>query len=281
MRIRISMISVSLALLAISAFSQIMMTGGSSRIGPDGQWTATATFGGNGMPQHLPFAIKGAPYSGVEISQRVQTLADGTNITQNSPSKQVYRDSSGRTRTERPFFPVSSVKNLPYIVEIVDPVAGQSVILDTINKVAHLTILQKPPMPALPKMASPAPNTGVATTMIPGARRIAGERPQISTERLGAKTIDGIVVEGTRTTTTHPAGTMGNDRPITSTSEIWMSPELKIVVFTKMSDPRSGDNITALTKISRAEPDPALFQIPQGYRVVEETGSFSITVSGH
>jgi hypothetical protein len=34
-----------------------------------------------------------------------------------------------------------------------------------------------------------------------------------------------------------------------------------------MSDARSGDSTTRLTNISRAEPDPALFQVPPDYYI--------------
>ena len=63
---------------------------------------------------------------------------------------------------------------------------------------------------------------------------------------------------------------MGNDRPITTVHETWMSPELNMAISTKISDPRSGESTTKLTNISRAEPDPALFQVPAGYSVAEE-----------
>jgi hypothetical protein len=48
-------------------------------------------------------------------------------------------------------------------------------------------------------------------------------RPVSTSENLGAQSIDGVPVEGRRTTTTYPAGSQGNDRPIVATSEIWMS----------------------------------------------------------
>ena len=45
--------------------------------------------------------VKGAPYSGVEISENTQMLADGTRI-HNETQTQVYRDSEGRMRRETP-----------------------------------------------------------------------------------------------------------------------------------------------------------------------------------
>ena len=95
------------------------------------------------------------------------------------------------------------------------------------------------------------------------------QRPQFSHESLGTQTIEGVLAEGSRTTVVYPIGAFGNDRPITTVSETWMSPELKMVVLSKNSDPRNGDSTTSLTNLSRSEPDPSLFQIPSDYQVVE------------
>ncbi len=39
------------------------------------------------------------------------------------------------------------------------------------------------------------------------------------TEQLAAQPIEGVLAEGTRTTTTYPAGFFGNDRPVTTINE--------------------------------------------------------------
>jgi hypothetical protein len=60
---------------------------------------------------------------------------------------------------------------------------------------------------------------------------------------------------------------MGNDREIVITIEYWRSRDLNIQLLTKKNDPRQGETVTQLTKISRSEPDPALFTVPSGYTV--------------
>jgi hypothetical protein len=60
---------------------------------------------------------------------------------------------------------------------------------------------------------------------------------------------------------------MGNEKPLTFTSEAWYSPELSIVLMTKLSDPVMGDTVFHLTQLRRVEPGPDLFEIPAGYRV--------------
>ncbi|MBV9082140.1 MAG: hypothetical protein JOZ62_05660, partial [Acidobacteriaceae bacterium] len=95
-------------------------------------------------------------------------------------------------------------------------------------------------------------------------------RPQFSHESLGTQVIEGLTVEGTRTTVTYPEGFFGNDRPITSTSDTWYSRDLNLTVLSETDDPRQGKSVTKLTNISRDEPDPALFQIPSDYTVEDQ-----------
>jgi len=78
--------------------------------------------------------------------------------------------------------------------------------------------------------------------------------------------IEGVRAEGTRTTTTLPAGAIGNVRPIQIVTERWYSPELHVVVFSRRADPRFGETIYRLTNITRMEPDASLFQVPADYR---------------
>ena len=100
-------------------------------------------------------------------------------------------------------------------------------------------------------------------------RRRADE--QRSEEPLAARQMEGVRVEGHRTTTTIPAGAIGNDLAITTVSEEWVSPELQVLVMTQRKDPRNGDSTYRLLNVVRREPDPALFQVPPDY-TVRETG---------
>lgn len=99
--------------------------------------------------------------------------------------------------------------------------------------------------------------------------KVATERAQISTEDLGTQTMEGVLVTGTRTTRTIPAGQIGNEQPIYIVTEVWTSPELKTVIMSKRSDPRMGEQTFRLTNITRAEPDATLFTVPADFRVVE------------
>ena len=98
----------------------------------------------------------------------------------------------------------------------------------------------------------------------------------MANEKLGTQTIEGVLAEGTRHTTTWPVGSQGNDRPISIVSETWTSPDLKVMVMNKSNDPRSGEHVQKLTNVSLGEPSASLFQPPPEYSVVDETGAFTI-----
>jgi predicted outer membrane protein len=88
-----------------------------------------------------------------------------------------------------------------------------------------------------------------------------------TTKELGTKDIDGIRAEGKLRAYTIPAGELGNKNPITVSTETWVSPELQITLYSKHSDPRTGDKIYRLQNIKRSEQSLDLFNVPDGYQV--------------
>jgi hypothetical protein len=221
-----------------------------------------ATFDG---PLGIPIpAITGAPFSAERTGEQTQTLTDGTHINHTGPSVRLFRDSAGRTRSERSTSMGRQSDPGIVIVEISDPVAGYQYALDTVNRIAHrLKSPAAPPPPASAVVPNPNPNPNP---------------PQFVRESLGSQTMDGLLVDGTRTTTTIPVGMLGNDRPMLSVSESWVSRELKMTILSKHTSP-TGDGTSKLIKISRAEPDPALFQAPPDYRMIDEQGPFRIEIT--
>jgi len=205
--------------------------------------------------------VKNAPYSADMITESMQTLPDGNHIRQDTTSR-IYRDSEGRTRTEQSLKGLGALagsSNLPKVVFINDPVAGTNYALNPDNKTASKSAWMRPGRSGPP----------------PEGRRNGGFRggdgTNAKTETLGQKTIEGVVAEGTRTTMTIPAGRIGNEQPIQVVTERWYSPELQTVVLSKHSDPRSGETVTRLANISRAEPPRSLFEVPSEYKVTENS----------
>lgn len=99
------------------------------------------------------------------------------------------------------------------------------------------------------------------------------------TEELGVQSIEGVEATGTRTVTTIPAGDIGNERPIEIVYEKWYSKELQLVVMSRHSDPRFGEQTYRLTNIVRSEPDPSLFEVPTGYKVSGIAPAYKISTS--
>jgi hypothetical protein len=271
--------------------------------------------------------VKSAPYSGEEVIETNQVLADGTRIHRENRAT-VYRDSEGRTRREA-----------PDNITITDPVANVTYFLDpktmTGSKLAmasgnyafvhttssgpgangeaatfsfHTTgdgpatisvngtpLDDKAVAEAIAKAkASGATQTvtyerrevttavgsgggmgiGIATAgpgspgmMMGGGTRVSLKRSP--GEPLGKQTIEGVNAEGTRNVTTLDTGAIGNDRPIQITAESWYSADLQMVVMSKHSDPRTGDESFRLTNINRSEPAAYLFQAPASYQINE------------
>jgi hypothetical protein len=88
-----------------------------------------------------------------------------------------------------------------------------------------------------------------------------------TTKELGFKDIEGVRAEGKLRSYTIPAGEIGNKNAITVSTETWTSPELQITVYSKHSDPRTGEVTYRLANVSRSEQQRALFSVPDGYTV--------------
>jgi TonB family protein len=94
-------------------------------------------------------------------------------------------------------------------------------------------------------------------------------KPATKTESLGKQMVEGVECEGERAVTTMPAGTIGNDRPIETVNETWYSPELKIMILSKRSDPRFGESTYSVTNIIRSEPYAELFLPSSDYKLID------------
>src|SRR5687768_5958234 len=124
----------------------------------------------------------------------------------------------------------------------------------------------------------------VATTVAQGGTGTyvfapsAATKYESRTEELGVQNIEGVEATGTRTITTIPAGEIGNERPIEIVYEKWYSNDLQLVVMSKHSDPRFGEQTYRLTNIQRSEPDPSLFTLPTGYKMITEpSGTYTFS----
>jgi hypothetical protein len=221
----------------------------------------------------------------------VQVLADGNRILQTT-SGSVARDSQGRVRREESL-PALKGSNgePPHLVMIDDPVAQVHWTLDARTKTA-----MKMPMPNIKagpfgvvagSGISPTKNffylangTAAAGGTVSSAVVIKDGAPSNDIKEtksdLGTQSMEGVAAQGTRITRIIPAGQFGNEQPMVITTETWYSPDLKVLVMSKSSDPRMGDTTYTLTNIQRSEPPGSLFQVPEDYTVRDGNATFQI-----
>jgi hypothetical protein len=224
--------------------------------------------------------VTGAPYSAEAVTESVQTLGDGNTIRKKTVVR-VFRDGAGRTARQE-----ADAKGNFQTVQIFDPVANVTHVLDSQNRTAvtrPLAMKKFAPVPDTEQQRMAEVEKKLAEAKYELALKqpeakytLTIKQPEARTETLPAQTIEGLRVEGTRNSSSIPAGTIGNDRPIETYSERWYSPELQVVVMTKRHDPRSGDVTYQLQRVQRAEPAPYLFQIPGDYKV--ETPKIGVPV---
>ncbi|HYW47331.1 MAG TPA: hypothetical protein VE959_30970 [Bryobacteraceae bacterium] len=221
-----------------------------------------------GMPGRV---VKNAPYTADVVSEVSQTLPDGNRIKQTG-TVHVARDSEGRTRREQALENLNGLApnaRLPHVVFINDPVAGANYALNPTEKTATKSAWV--PRGGGPGARGDQPGGGPRPAVrVPGAVRVR-PRPNVKTEALGRQSIEGVPADGTRTTMTIPAGQVGNEQPILVVTETWYSPDLQTVVLSKRSDPRSGDTVTRITNVTRAEPPRTLFDVPADFKLTDNT----------
>ncbi len=234
--------------------------------------------------------VKGKPYSADTTTETVQTLADGNRIVHRTVSK-FYRDSDGRTRREQTFGNVDREHPSPHEVKVFvdDPVSGLAFVLDPASKSADKVHRSREFLDergavddgALMMIKSDRdegeqaaagrmlikfrdehpgdPNTSVA--------QIQDEKRDVVKEDLGTRNIEGVDCNGTRTTTTIPAGAIGNEKPISIVRETWYAPAIAAVVESTTEDPRYGKTTYQLTKVQLSEPSRSLFEPPGDFKI--------------
>jgi hypothetical protein len=220
--------------------------------------------------------IKDAPFSADATTEHVQTLGDGNRMVRKSTAH-IYRDSAGRTRREheltRGARPTADGE-APRLIVINDFPGQVNYIIETQTGIARKRQLPPPEMIAARARALGdstfsvlMPTSAAHRPLAEGDNAPAPAKPQ--KERLEPQVIEGVQALGTRTTLTIPAGEFDNEQPLVITHEEWYAPDLHMIVLMKHNDPRFGVTEFRLTNISRGEQSPELFQLPQGYKVVD------------
>ncbi len=189
--------------------------------------------------------VKDAPFSAEIIIENTRRLFDGSTATKQSKGA-IYRDAAGRTRREQTLEDIGgvSIGEPQKLIFINDFVAKMNYFIDVNRKV-----VRRNPLPANPPMQNEfEPRNG-------------------KTESLGSKMLEGVKVEGTRTTVEIPAGQIGNDKPLLAITEKWFSPDLQMIVYSRHVDPLAGEQIFRLVNIKLGEPSAELFIAPKDFKV--------------
>jgi len=83
---------------------------------------------------------------------------------------------------------------------------------------------------------------------------------------LTAQNIEEVDCNGTRTTTTIPAGAIGNEKPISMVRETWYAPAIAAVAESTTEDPRYGKT-NHLANVQLSETSRLLFEAPGDFKI--------------
>lgn len=238
--------------------------------------------------------VKNAPFTAQAVTEFTQILEDGNRIERRYESS-VARDSRGRTRREEeialigPFFTAANA-GAPRLVTIIDADAGVTYTLDEEQRVAFrsgranekaLVELTKLEVSLKGNAASPGKGGRGSAVEIKKAEAAVLQKQseagdQTTTQDLGSRMMEGVRVQGTRTTTTIPTGAIGNVRPIEIVSERWFSADLQMPLLITRRDPRNGETTYRLTSILRGDVQDGLFTVPAGYEIRDGNLKFKL-----
>jgi hypothetical protein len=211
-----------------------------------------------------PPSVAGAPFSAVAKTQSTTVFSDGTHIMRGNTVR-FFRDSQGRTRTERGLG--ADGTHPATLIMISDPVAGVRYMVSPALKLVQVLPLGPENMAA--QLQEPSADFDAPFALL-GFRMGIGATPQtessVDETSLGQKVINGVSTTGTRLVRTIPAGVLGNDCPITSTLDRWVSTDLNVPVAIDQKSSIGGELTLNLGQIARTEPDPSLFAPPAGYK---------------
>jgi hypothetical protein len=204
-------------------------------------------------------AITGAPFTAVVHTEWVRYLADGDTFTLVN-QRPIARDSEGRIYQERwTLVPKNGkIASEKTTIQIGDPNAHTLYNCFVFNKPRNCTLERY---------------NETTTAIYKPAMEKSGPLPHnegyIAHEDLGKDDIEGIEVTGLRDTITYNEGAIGNDRPASLKREFWYAPSLGINLRSEVADPGFGKQIFTITDVSLSEPDPKLYDPPEGFVVVD------------
>jgi hypothetical protein len=198
-----------------------------------------------------------APFSLILETLWARGLADGGTITIENKRK-IARDSEGRIYMERWLLVPQDGKQQSRMtaIQISDPLAHtlySCFPLDSKKRCQLVTY-------------TPSPDT---VFNFFGSSQTISENGDTVWLDLGKQFVSGVEATGERVTEHHKPGSFGNDRMMTIEREFWYSPKLGFNLLSTRSDPRIGKQTFTVTNLILSDPDPKLFDLPEGFKVVD------------
>jgi hypothetical protein len=248
--------------------------------------TGTLAVSAGNMLVEDPPTIAGAPFSGVVNVQSTTHFADGNQIVRTNVVR-YFRDGQGRTRTERQGLGVltGSVTGVS-VVTIIDPVKSQRINLFPTQQLASVMKLPQGMVHAATVSACHSDTVPPFALLGIGMALGAGQYTEAttSTVSLGQKVVNGLSATGCRIVRTIPEGVLGNEKPITSTTEQWVSSDLGVAVQVAETSSIGGSVTVNLEQAVLSEPEASLFTVPTQYKTMNTpepgVGAGSVTSSG-
>jgi len=201
--------------------------------------------------------IPNAPFTATLATEWVRYTAEGATITLVN-ERHIARDRKGRVYQERWYLVPKNgkAKSAMNWIQIADP---KELTLYNCSPERHICELRNySPSKELPAAAQHMP--------IPGG---VLKTEHTTVEDLGTRNIAGVDTVGLRQTTFIEPGVEGNDQAVTAMRETWHSQRLGINLLSIRSEPIVGKQSFTITELSSADPDSHLFEVPDGYTVID------------
>jgi hypothetical protein len=196
--------------------------------------------------------IPNAPFSGVVNIEQTIVRKDGS-LMQLKSTREVARDTRGRIRNELRALNFASSPDTPELLHIhlYDPQTRISTEIDVRKRTFWTRTMNHPPSTEPPSIRFAAPDGN------------APPNEFTKQEDLGIREIAGVPAHGIRQSQT--ATDENNGKEVVITDEYWYSQDLRINLMIKHSDPRKETTTMTVDQVTRTEPDPAFFEVPEGY----------------
>jgi hypothetical protein len=200
-----------------------------------------------------------APFTLILETEWARSLSDGGNIT-NMNKRRIARDAEGRIYQERwSLAPKTELaESQMTAIQISDPHTHTLYNCFMLRAKKECAMISYTPSPDTIFNFQPPPSGPLPDDM--------GDRVR---QDLGKQLVSGVEAIGTRDTANYNPGMFGNDHKMTIDREFWYAPGLGFNLLSKRSDPRIGTQTFTVTNLILSEPDPKLFEMPEGFTVVD------------